>query len=118
MPNFDLSSLSEIQGYMAAALVDGSSGMLMAEHGNAPFSLELAGAGNTEVVRAKMQTMKTLSLSDKIEDILISLGSQYHIIRPLENADHLFLYVVLDRGRANLGMARHVIKDFEKATAL
>ncbi|MEL6547246.1 MAG: roadblock/LC7 domain-containing protein [Myxococcota bacterium] len=118
MSEFDLSPLSEMKGYVASALVDGSSGMLMAEHGNAPFSLELAAAGNTEVVRAKQQTMESLEVSDEIEDILISLGNQYHIIRPVESAKHIFLYVVLDRVHANLGMARHIIKGLEKHTSL
>ena len=118
MPQFNLAPLSEITGYIASALVDGSSGMLMGEHGNAPFSLELAAAGNTEVLRAKIKTMQSLGLADKIEDILISLHSQYHILRPVESNDSIFLYVVIDRNKANLAMARHVIRDYEKKTKI
>lgn len=118
MAQINLAPLSEASGYVASAIVDSSSGMLMAEHGNPPFPMTMAAAGNTEVVRAKRSTMQSLALADKIEDILISLGDAYHIIRPVEANDHIFIYVVLDRKKANLAMARHVIRDFEKKTVL
>jgi len=84
--------------------------------GSGPLSLnlELAAAGNTEVVRAKRKTMKALNLNDPIEDILITLGRQYHLLRPLSTNDALFIYVVLDRSKANLAMARHQLTQIEK----
>ena len=80
------------------------------------LDLDLAAAGNTEVVRAKMRTMHSLNLNDTIEDILITLGKQYHLIRLLANADgtqSLFLYFALDRSKANLALARHHLKRIE-----
>ena len=70
------------------------------------MDLELAAGGNTEVVRAKVKTLNMLGLDDGIEDILITLGRQYHLIRPLTNSRDLFLYYVLDKSRANLALAR------------
>ncbi len=58
--------------------------------------------------------MKTLGYNDAFEDMLISLQTQYHIIRPLAKAQALFLYVVLDQDKSNLAMARHSLKEFEK----
>jgi hypothetical protein len=111
-----LKDLLKIDGAMCAALVDANSGMMLGSAGQG-LDLELAAAGNTEVVRAKLRTMKSLGLSDAIEDILITLGKQYHIIRPVQAKAGIFLYVVLDKGKANLALARRACQDSEAALA-
>jgi hypothetical protein len=103
-----------IDGALGVALVDWGSGMSLGTQGGGKYlDLEVASAGNTEVVRAKMRTMEALRLDDSIEDILITLAKQYHIIRLLRRSDNsqgLFLYLVLDRSKANLALARHNLK--------
>lgn len=116
-PKEMLNQLMRTEGAMCAALVDSNSGMLLESVGTG-VDLELAAAGNTEVVRAKMKTMKSLKLNDKIEDILISLGQQYHIIRPVEKHEGLFIYYVLDRARSNLAMARRRVLEVEAEAAI
>ncbi len=91
--------------------------MMLASAGSG-VDLEVAAAGNTEVIRSKMKTMRSLGLKDVIDDILITLGKQYHIIRPLAKQEGLFLYVVLDKQRANLAMARRKAMDVEKEVRL
>ena len=113
----NLSDLTQIDGFVGACLVDSDSGMVLGmEGGSGAIDLEVAAAGNTEVVRSKRKTMKALNLKDSIEDILITLGKQYHLIRPLESNDALFLYVALNRATSNLGMARMQLKNYEKST--
>lgn len=110
----DISELRTITGFVGACLVDAESGlMLAAEQGDAKFDLEAAGAANTEVVRAKNEAIKTLGLKDQIEDILIALSTQYHLIRPLESNPLVFIYLAVDRKTANLGMARMKAKAVE-----
>lgn len=114
-----LAKLMEIEGIIGACIVDSNSGMMLGSAGGGGlFNLELAAAGNTEVVRAKRKTMKSLNLNDPIEDILITLGRQYHLIRPLSSNDALFIYVALDRQRGNLALARHQLSIAEKDLAV
>lgn len=110
--------LSDQAGFIGACVVDSNTGMVLAIEGGGRIDLELAAAGNTEVVRAKRRTMASLNLKDKIEDILISLNSQYHLIRPLESNEAIFLYVALDRKVANLALARMAMKTVEQTITL
>ncbi|GHA73860.1 hypothetical protein ACWEWD_36630 [Streptomyces tendae] len=108
--------LGSIDGATAVALVDYTSGMALGTLGGGKdFNLEVAAAGNTDVVRSKLRTMEHLGLKDEIEDILITLNTQYHLIRLLKGrgGNGLFLYLVLDSSRANLAMARHLLRRIE-----
>lgn len=107
-----LQQLLKIDGALGSCVVDSSSGMVLGKLGGG-VDLDLAGAGNTEVVRAKMKTMKSLGISENIEDILITLGSQFHVIRPMANHAGLFIYLVLDKEKANLALARRKTMDIE-----
>lgn len=109
----DISSLADLQGFIGACLVDSDTGLMLASELAGKFDLEAAGAANTEVVRAKNQAIESLGLKDGIEDILITLGTQYHLIRPLAANPSVFIYVALDRKQANLGMARIKVKSVE-----
>jgi len=112
--NDSLAKLLELDGAMCAAVVDANSGMVLGKSGSG-LDLDLAAAGNTEVVRAKTKTMKSLGLSDAIEDILITLGKQYHVIRPVVSKPGIFVYLVLDKQRSNLALARRAVQDVEGA---
>jgi hypothetical protein len=108
-----LNSLMQIEGALGCFIGDYATGMLLAKAGGS-LNLEMAAAGNTEVIKAKMKTMATLGLKDSIEDILITLGTQYHVMRPIPSKQGLFIYLALDRSRANLAMARFKVQDLEK----
>jgi hypothetical protein len=112
-----LKEAMQIDGAIGVAVVDYTSGMALGTLGSSKeLDLTVAAAGNTDVVRAKMRTLDLLKLKDEIEDILITLGTQYHLIRPLRSrgGQGLFIYLALLKNRANLAMARHQVKKIEE----
>ena len=110
-----LAKIMQMDGAIGTCIVDSNSGMMLGAEGSSnTINLEVAAAGNTEVVRAKRRTMKNLNLKDGIEDILITLHTQYHIIRPLASNDALFIYLVLDKNRGNLAMSRHQLASIDR----
>ncbi|MFD8411597.1 hypothetical protein ACFV2Q_07495 [Streptomyces sp. NPDC059650] len=119
MANVEVSlkeAMTSIDGVLGVALVDYTSGMALGTLGGSKdLDLAVAAAGNTDVIRAKVRTMEMLGLQDEIEDLLITLGNQYHLIRVLKSrsGSGLFLYLVLDKGRSNLAMARHQLRRIE-----
>lgn len=106
-----------IEGAIGVALVDYTSGLTLGTLGGGPnMDMNIAAAGNTDVVRAKVRTLEMLGLGDGIEDMLITLDTQYHLIRLLQAnraGDGLFLYLALNKSRANLGLARHQLRKIE-----
>ncbi|WP_066555783.1 hypothetical protein [Croceicoccus bisphenolivorans] len=111
----------EINGAMAAAIVDGASGMAVATVGDlGKCDIDLAAAGNNEVMRAELKLLKLLKLDDGVEDMLISLGDWYELIRPMtdKTGEGLFVYMALDRKKANLALARIKLRDVEQALSI
>ncbi|GAA0901078.1 hypothetical protein [Streptomyces thermoalcalitolerans] len=109
--------MTAIEGALGAAVVDYTSGMALGTLGGGKdLDLTVAAAGNTDVIRAKVRTMEQLGLQSQIEDILITLTGQYHLIRLVtgRSGNGLFLYLVLDKNRSNLAMARHQLKRIEE----
>ena len=116
-----LKAAMQIDGALGVALVDYNSGMTLGTDGGGPnLDLEVAAAGNTEVVRAKTKTMGRLGLEDKIEDILITMGTQIHLIRLMASAagEGLFLYLALDKSKSNLAMARRELQNIERGLTI
>ena len=108
-----LEAILSIDGAMGACIVDYTSGMTLGASG-AGVDLELAAAGNSQVVKAKMETMASLGIQGGIQDILITLDKQLHIIRPTAKHDGLFIYLVLDKAKANLALARRKVENIEE----
>jgi hypothetical protein len=108
-----LNQIMEIDGAIGAALVDYQSGMTLGTIGGGSLDMELAGAGNTEVVRAKKSIIEKLDIEERIVDILVTLNEQYHLIRVFHENDNVFTYVVLNKDKANLALARMQLQQID-----
>jgi predicted regulator of Ras-like GTPase activity (Roadblock/LC7/MglB family) len=115
-----LDAVLELEGAIAVAVIDHGSGLVLAERSAGPFDMELAAAVTTEVVKAKLRAIEHLRLDDRIEDILVTLGSQYHLVRLSEREDleGVFHYLVLDRSVGNLALARRALATLDAGFSL
>ncbi|MEO1493393.1 MAG: roadblock/LC7 domain-containing protein [Pseudomonadota bacterium] len=114
----DITGLREIDGVLGGALVDSETGFMLASFGGSDFDVEAAGAANAKVVKVKLDAIKSLGWNEPIDDILITLGTQCHLIRPLSRSPKAFLYVALDKRVANQGRARLQLKAVEQSVTL
>lgn len=108
-----LTELIAVDGARGAAVVDSTTGMVLAHTTVVEFDLESAAAAITELVRAQGRALRMLGASDGIDDILVTLTTQHHIIRPLRSSPELFLYIVLDRAHSHLPLARQKAQDVD-----
>ena len=103
-----------IPGYIAVTVTEIKSGIsYFSDSAIASFDPELASAFNLEVVKAKLNAIKALGLDQNINDIMITLSNQIHIIDISENNDY-FIYLAVDSNRANLGMTKALLNKFKK----
>jgi hypothetical protein len=95
-------------GYLAASLVDLESGMTLGLKSVRPdFDLAAASAYNSEMVKQKLKIMRALNLKTVLEDMLITLGDQIHVIKMVGATT--FIYLVVDRSQSNLAIVRNAL---------
>ncbi|RTQ45889.1 hypothetical protein EJV47_23965 [Hymenobacter gummosus] len=106
--------LAGLPELLAAAVVRIDTGQVLASYTTArELNPEKVAAFNAEVVKQQRQALAALRQSDEaLEDILITLRTQLHLLRVLADGRHL-LYVAADCRDTNLGMAREVLRTCE-----
>lgn len=99
---------SEIPGFIAASLVDLDSGMTLgARSVRGEFDLTAASAYNSEMVKQKQKIMRALNLNTTLEDMLLTLGDQIHLIKLVTPTT--FIYLAADRASSNLAIVRNAV---------
>jgi hypothetical protein len=99
---------NEMPGFMAASLVDLESGMTLGLKSVRPdFDLAAASAYNSEMVKQKLKIMRALNLKTTLDDMLITLGDQIHVIKMVGQS--AFIYLVVDRSASNLAIVRNAL---------
>jgi predicted regulator of Ras-like GTPase activity (Roadblock/LC7/MglB family) len=101
-----LEKLLSFDGALSVAVVDSETGMILGKAGSG-VEIDLAAAGASVILRARLASTKALGTNEKIDDVLISLTSQVQIIHPLPSNPSIFTYLIGDKAKASLAMARY-----------
>ena len=107
---------TNVPGFIAVSVTEVKSGVsYVAASADPNLDPNLASASNLEVVKAKMSALRILGLEDKekIEDILITLTNQIHVIDLAPNGNY-FVFLVVDSSKANLGITRSLLARYKK----
>jgi hypothetical protein len=100
---------ADVNGVIATAAVDLESGMTLASKSNqSDFDLTVASAYNSELVKQKLKIMRALNLKVALEDMLLTLTDQFHLIKVLPGGTS-FLYLAADRNSTNLAILRNAV---------
>lgn len=101
----------DIAGFVGVSLVDLESGMTLAVRSARPdFDLAAASAYNSEMVKLKMKTIKALNLKASLEDVLLTLTDQIHLIKLV--TPHTFIYLAAERASTNLAIVRSTVAKY------
>jgi predicted regulator of Ras-like GTPase activity (Roadblock/LC7/MglB family) len=101
-----LEKLLSFDGALCVAVVDSETGMILGKAGSG-IEIDLAAAGASVILRARLASTKALGTDEKIDDVLISLTTQVQIIHPLPSNPSIFTYLIGDKAKASLAMARY-----------
>jgi predicted regulator of Ras-like GTPase activity (Roadblock/LC7/MglB family) len=112
-----LSSLLKLDGLLGCALVDASSGLVLAHETRDPESLdmELAAASCAQVLESHRNAAPKMGLSDAIDEVITTAGSRHVLIRALQRHAGLVLVAVLEKHRTNLALARFQLLEVERS---
>jgi predicted regulator of Ras-like GTPase activity (Roadblock/LC7/MglB family) len=107
---------ADLPGFIAASLVDLDSGMTLGLYSkDASFDLNSASAFNSEMVKQKLKIINVLGLDGELEDMLLSLSDQIHLIRLVNPGT--FLYLAADRKTSNLAIVRNAVVSHSRELA-
>ncbi|HWH81582.1 MAG TPA: hypothetical protein VNU71_05030 [Burkholderiaceae bacterium] len=111
-----LAALLTLDGLLGCAIVDSTSGLVLAREGPeaVPFDIELAAAACTQMLRAQRLAARSMGLDDAIDEVMTSAGARQQIVRTLTKFPSLFLFVLLDKHRTNLALARFQLMEVER----
>jgi hypothetical protein len=115
--NRAMHDLLQLDGVIIAVLVDGNTGHVLASDGNTP-EIERAAQAAAEIMRTHRRTLRMMGHwrpSDPVDEVLVTAGSRYHVMRALHNQPEHFVLAVLDKLRCNLATTRFRIMEAQQS---
>jgi hypothetical protein len=103
-----------IPGFIATSIIEIRNGICYySKTSDKNYDIDLGSTFILEMVRAKLNGINALQQDQKIDDITISLTSQYHIINVSEENEYL-IYLAVDASQANLTMTKALLAKYKK----
>lgn len=112
-----LEVLSRIQGFVGGGIVDAETGISLGFRGGAGVDMELAGSMLCDMMAAHEAAKDQSGIQDTTDEIIVTLDKELHMLRPVDNGGTLFVHLVLDKAKSNLGKARLDLKQMEQSFA-
>ena len=109
-----LQRLKNLNGFIAAYVVDAEAGATLAGEGGCP-RLEQMATESSKALVTRGDMNQRLGLPDAIEDVLITLDSQYYLQRPVRSRGTIVVSLFLDRLQANLALGRYELSLVENS---
>jgi predicted regulator of Ras-like GTPase activity (Roadblock/LC7/MglB family) len=111
-----LASMLMLDGLLGCAVVDSTTGLVLAHESreDEQLDLELAAAACTQVLRAQRVAARSMGLAEPIEEVLTIAGMRQQVMRTLSRHPELFLFALLDKQGTNLALARFKLMEVER----
>jgi predicted regulator of Ras-like GTPase activity (Roadblock/LC7/MglB family) len=109
--------LKNLPGFSGAAVVDSETGLVLGRLAVRSTDVDVGAAGSSSVVKAARSLAAALQADEEVEDVIVTLPSQYHLARVVASSPAIVIYLALDRPAANLGMAHLTLRQVERAVS-
>jgi hypothetical protein len=112
-----LRSLMEHDGLLACAVCDAASGRVVAFEARDPHlvDVDVAGVACAEALRAHRLGARSMGLGDTLAEVSIIAGARQQLVRMLRRQPGMFIFVLVDRGRANVSLIRYRLVEFDRS---
>lgn len=111
-----LRELELLDGLVFACLVEAATGTVLASGSVGP-DINRAAAAAAELMAQHRRALRQMGHSrpdDPVDEILVTAGNRYHILRSLSARPNCFILAVLDKLRSNLAMTRFRIMEAQQ----
>jgi hypothetical protein len=111
-----LAEMATLDGMLGCAIVDAGNGLILARDmpEEASLDLDIAAAACTQALKAHKAAARNMGITEPVEEVMTSAGSRHQVMRQLSHYPDLFLFVLLDRQRTNLALARYKLMEVER----
>jgi predicted regulator of Ras-like GTPase activity (Roadblock/LC7/MglB family) len=112
-----LADLLGLEGLLFCAVVDATNGSVVARElrEGDDADVDRAAASCAKLLQAHKLSARSLGMNDHVEEVTVGSGSRHQLIRVLSRHPERFIFVLLNKQRANLSLARFKLAELDRA---